>query len=504
MMVAERGPALPRDLPDDRLGTMAVALAVAELRWIPDVTPAVMDRISRDVVAYPEHFDRRPVATSGTPLPVASGRSAGRTIGRLAVFAILLVVIAGLFFFVATANATATSVCLPNAAFGVTLDGCPGFAYDSADMFDPYGDFKLQLPDSDPEETLDWIASLDALYRDVGRGRAQFVLYKLLKRARQLHIGLPPLTQTRYINTISPEQEPPFPGDEEMEKRIRRLVRWNAAAMVLRANKASPGIGGHLATFASATSLYEVGLNHFFRGKDAEGMGDQVYYQGHAAPGMYARAFLEGRLSESQLDHFRREVVPGEGLSSYPHPRLMPDFWEFPTVSMGLSPLAAIYQARFNRYLHNRGIKDTSNSRVWAFLGDGETDEPESLGALSIAGREGLDNLVFVVNCNLQRLDGPVRGNGKIVQELEAVFRGAGWNVIKVIWGREWDELLARDPDGVLVSRMAEVVDGEWQKYSVEPGSYMREHFFGTDPRLGGAGGRQDRRRAQGPASWWP
>ncbi len=281
-------------------------------------------------------------------------------------------------------------------------------------MFDPYGDFKLLPPDPDPDETTDWIASLDALTEDVGRERAQFVLYKLLKRARQLHIGLPPLTQTRYINTISPEQEPPFPGDEEMERRIRRLVRWNAAAMVLRANKQSPGIGGHLASFASATSLYEVGHNHFFRGKDAEGMGDQVYYQGHAAPGMYARAFLEGRLSESQLDHFRREVVPGQGLSSYPHPRLMPDFWEFPSVSMGLSPLAAIYQARFNRYLHNRGIKDTSNSRVWAFLGDGETDEPESLGALSIAGREGLDNLVFVVNCNLQRLDGPVRGNGKI------------------------------------------------------------------------------------------
>jgi pyruvate dehydrogenase E1 component len=269
-----------------------------------------------------------------------------------------------------------------------------------------------------------------------------------------------------------------------MERRIRRLVRWNAAAMVLRANKNSPGIGGHLATFASATSLYEVGLNHFFRGKDADGMGDQVYYQGHAAPGMYARAFLEGRLSESQLDHFRREVVPGQGLSSYPHPRLMPDFWEFPSVSMGLSPLAAIYQARFNRYLHNRGIKDTSNNRVWAFLGDGETDEPESLGSLSIAAREGLDNLVFVVNCNLQRLDGPVRGNGKIVQELESVFRGAGWNVIKVIWGREWDELLARDPDGVLIGRMTEVLDGEWQKYSVEPGSYMREHFFGVDPRL--------------------
>jgi len=351
-------------------------------------------------------------------------------------------------------------------------------------MFDPYGDFKLLPPDPDPDETTDWIASLDALAEELGPERAQFVMYKLLKRARQLHIGLPPLTQTRYINTISPEQEAPFPGDEDMERRIRRLVRWNAAAMVLRANMASPGIGGHLATFASATSLYEVGFNHFFRGKDADGMGDQVYYQGHAAPGVYARAFIEGRLSESQLDHFRREVVPGEGLSSYPHPRLMPDFWEFPSVSMGLSPLAAIYQARFNRYLRHRGIKDTSNNRVWAFLGDGETDEPESLGSLSIAAREGLDNLIFVVNCNLQRLDGPVRGNGKIIQELEASFRGAGWNVIKVIWGRQWDELLARDSDGVLVGRMADVVDGEWQKYSVEPGSYMREHFFGADPRL--------------------
>jgi pyruvate dehydrogenase E1 component len=352
------------------------------------------------------------------------------------------------------------------------------------EMFDPYGDFKLLPPDPDPDETSDWIASLDALTEDVGRERAQFVLYKVLKRARQLHIGLPPLTQTRYINSISPEQEAPFPGDERMELRIRRMVRWNAAAMVLRANMASPGIGGHLATFASATSLYEVGFNHFFRGKDAQGMGDQVFFQGHAAPGVYARAFLEGRLSADQLDHFRREVVPGQGLSSYPHPRLMPDFWEFPSVSMGLSPLAAIYQARFNRYLHHRGIKDTSASRVWAFLGDGETDEPESLGSLSIAAREGLDNLVFVVNCNLQRLDGPVRGNGKIIQELEAVFRGAGWNVIKVIWGREWDSLLARDPEGVLVQRMADVLDGEWQKYSVEPGSYLREHFFGADPRL--------------------
>jgi pyruvate dehydrogenase E1 component len=351
-------------------------------------------------------------------------------------------------------------------------------------MFDQYGDFKLLPVDADHAETDEWVASLDAVANERGRERAQFILYKLLKRARQTNIGLPPLTQTRYINTISPEQEAAFPGDEQMELRIRRMVRWNAVAMVLRANNLSPGIGGHLATYASAASLYEVGFNHFFRGKDAAGMGDQVFFQGHAAPGVYARAFLEGRLTASQLDHFRREVVPGEGLSSYPHPRLMPDFWEFPSVSMGLSPLAAIYQARFNRYLHARGIKDTSGSRVWAFLGDGETDEPESLGSLSIAAREGLDNLTFVINCNLQRLDGPVRGNGRIIQELEAVFRGAGWNVIKVIWGREWDELLARDVDGVLVQRMGEVIDGESQKYSVETGAYTRDHFFGTDPRL--------------------
>ncbi len=351
-------------------------------------------------------------------------------------------------------------------------------------MFDEYGDFKRQLPDRDPSETADWTESLDSIARDAGPERAQFILYRLLKRARQLGIGLPPLTQTRYINTISPEQEPPFPGDEQMELRIRRMVRWNAVAMVLRGNNLSPGIGGHLATYASAASLYEVGFNHFFRGKDADGMGDQVFMQGHAAPGFYARAFLEGRLTEAQLDHFRREVVPGQGLSSYPHPRLMPDFWEFPTVSMGLGPLSAIYQARFNRYLHNRGIKDTTGNRVWAFLGDGETDEPETLGALCLAEREGLDNLTFVVNCNLQRLDGPVRGNGKIVQELEAHFRGAGWNVIKVVWGREWDPLLARDVDGVLVHRMGEVLDGESQKYSVETGAYIREHFFGADPRL--------------------
>ncbi|HSH21875.1 MAG TPA: pyruvate dehydrogenase (acetyl-transferring), homodimeric type [Candidatus Caenarcaniphilales bacterium] len=351
-------------------------------------------------------------------------------------------------------------------------------------MFDQYGDFKRQLPDRDPEETRDWTESLDSMVQADGRARAQFILYRLMKRARQLNIGLPPLTQTRYINTISPEQEPEFPGDETLELRIRRMIRWNAVAMVLRANSRAPGIGGHLATYASAATLYEVGFNHFFRGKDAPGMGDHVFFQGHAAPGIYARAFLEGRLSEDQLDHFRQEVVPGQGLSSYPHPRLMPDFWEFPTVSMGLGPLAAVYQARFNRYLQSRGIKDTSNSRVWCFLGDGETDEPEAMGAISIAAREGLDNLTFVVNCNLQRLDGPVRGNGKIIQELEAVFRGAGWNVIKVIWGREFDELLARDVDGALVDKMNETLDGEFQKYSVESGAYIREHFFGPDPRL--------------------
>ncbi len=344
-------------------------------------------------------------------------------------------------------------------------------------------DFKHQLPDLDEAETRDWIDSFDQLLEAEGPIRARFVMYKLLKRARQRHVGLPPLTQTRYINTISPEQEPPFPGDEDLERRIRRLVRWNAVAMVLRANNRFPGIGGHLSTYASSASLYEVGFNWFFRGKD-DGAGDQVFYQGHAAPGMYARAFLEGRLEEGQLDHFRREVVPGQGLSSYPHPRLMPDFWEFPTVSMGLGPIAAIYQARFNRYLLHRGIADTSGSRVWAFLGDGEMDEPEALGALWHAGRERLDNLTFVVNCNLQRLDGPVRGNGKIIQELEGIFRGAGWNVIKVIWGREWDELLARDVDGALVDRMNDTVDGEFQKFSVAGGAYIRDHFFGPEPGL--------------------
>jgi pyruvate dehydrogenase E1 component len=345
-------------------------------------------------------------------------------------------------------------------------------------------EFKRQLPDPDPQETQEWVEALDGVVEAHGPERADFLLRKVLKRARQLRIGLPGLVQTRYINTISPEQEPPFPGDEQLELRVRRIIRWNAAVMVLRGNQRFPGLGGHLSTYASAASLYEVGFNHFFRGKDDGGSGDQVFYQGHAAPGIYARAFLEGRLSQSQLDCFRREVVRGEGLSSYPHPRLMPEFWEFPTVSMGLGPMNAIYQARFNRYLRARKIKDTSGSRVWAFLGDGEMDEPEAIGALSLAAREGLDNLTFVVNCNLQRLDGPVRGNGKIIQELEAIFTGAGWNVIKVLWSRDWDPLLAQDYEGVLVDAMNETVDGEWQRYSIESGGFVREHFFGRDPRL--------------------
>jgi pyruvate dehydrogenase E1 component len=344
--------------------------------------------------------------------------------------------------------------------------------------------FKRQLPDADPDETAEWLAALEDVVRNQGHERADFLLRRVLKRARQLKVGLPGLVQSRYINTISTEQEPNFPGDEDMELRIRRIIRWNAAVMVVRANKHEAGIGGHLSTYASSASLYEVGFNHFFRGKDDADTGDQIFFQGHAAPGMYARAFLEGRLSESQLERFRREVIRGTGLSSYPHPRLMPEFWEFPTVSMGLGPINAIYQARFNRYLHARGLKDTSMQRVWAFLGDGEMDEPEASGALRLAATDGLDNLTFVVNCNLQRLDGPVRGNGKIIQELESLFTGCGWNVIKVIWSCDWDPLLAQDYEGVLVDRMNETVDGDWQKYVVETGGYIRQHFFGTDPRL--------------------
>jgi len=307
----------------------------------------------------------------------------------------------------------------------------------------------------------------------------------LLERAREAQVSFPATVSTPYVNSIAREHEPWFPGDEHIERRIRAYIRWNAAVMVVRANSNAEGIGGHLSSYASSASLYEVGFNHFFRGKDHGTAGDHIYFQGHAAPGIYARAFLEGRLDEHDLDHFRREIGrEGKGLSSYPHPRLMPEFWEFPTVSMGLGPITALYQARFNRYLQNRQIEDTSQSRVWAFLGDGECDEPETLGSISLAAREQLDNLTFVVNCNLQRLDGPVRGNGKIIQELEATFRGAGWNVIKVVWGSKWDELLANDNDSVLLNKMNATVDGEFQRYIVEDGNYIREHFFGPDPRL--------------------
>jgi len=343
-----------------------------------------------------------------------------------------------------------------------------------------------QLPDIDPEETHEWVESLDALLDERGRERARYVMLKLLERARERNVGVPALRSTDYINTIPPEREPWFPGDEHIERRIRAYIRWNAAVMVSRANRAGLGVGGHIATYQSAASLYEVGFNHFFRGKDHPGGGDQVYIQGHASPGIYARAYLEGRLTEEHLANFRQEVSHGfgNGLASYPHPRLMPDFWEFPTVSMGLTAINSIYQARFNAYLHNRGIKDTSQQHVWAFLGDGEMGEPESLGAIGLAAREELDNLTFVINCNLQQLDGPVRGNGKVIQELESYFRGAGWNVIKVIWGREWDELLARDVDGALVNQMNRTPDGQFQTYSVESSDYIRERFFGDDPRL--------------------
>ena len=341
-----------------------------------------------------------------------------------------------------------------------------------------------QLVDVDPEETQEWRDSLDSVIDDQGAYRARYVMLSLLQRARERNVGVPSLTTTDYINTITPEEEPWFPGDEWVERRIRAYIRWNAAIMVHRAQREGVGVGGHISTYASSAYLYEVGFNHFFRGREHPGGGDQIYFQGHAAPGIYARAFLEGRMSEHQLDGFRQELShPGGGLSSYPHPRLMPDFWEFPTVSMGLGPLDAIYQAQFNRYLHNRGIKDTSDQRVWAFLGDGEMDEVESIGAIGLAAREELDNLTFVVNCNLQRLDGPVRGNGKIIQELEAFFRGAGWNVIKVIWGRSWDPLLAQDSDGALVNIMNTTPDGDFQTFKAENGAFIRENFFGRDPR---------------------
>ncbi len=342
-----------------------------------------------------------------------------------------------------------------------------------------------QMPDVDPDETREWLDSFSSVVRTHGRGRARYLMLRLLEAAREQQVGVPGLRSTDYINTIPPEREPWFPGDEYLERRIRAFIRWNAAVMVSRANRPGLGVGGHIATYASAASLYEVGFNHFFHGKDHGESGDQVFFQGHAAPGIYARAMLEGRLTEHQLDGFRQELShQGGGLPSYPHPRLRPDFWEFPTVSMGLGAIDAIYQARFNRYLLARHLKDTSRSHVWAFLGDGETDEPEVLGTIGLAAREELDNLTFVINCNLQRLDGPVRGNGKIIQELEAFFRGAGWNVIKVIWGRDWDPLLAQDVDGVLVNKMNTTPDGQFQTYAVETGEYIRDNFFGDDPRL--------------------
>ena len=340
------------------------------------------------------------------------------------------------------------------------------------------------VEDLESIETGEWLDSLDYVLQSSGPARAGQLLQQLSEHARQRGIRLPFTANTPYVNTLTPEQEVPFPGSQEIERRIKSLVRWNAIAMVLRANKVEPGIGGHISTFASAATLYEVGFNHFFRAGSEGGDRDVVYYQGHAAPGIYARAFIEGRLSEKQLDNFRRELVAGGGLSSYPHPWLMPDFWEYPTVSMGLGPIMAIYQARFIRYLEDRGLKKPANSKVWAFIGDGETDEPEALGAITLPAREKLDNLIFVINCNLQRLDGPVRGNGHIIQELEAVFRGAGWNVIKVIWGKAWDPLLAKDKDGLLVKRMGEVVDGEYQKYAVESGAYLRQQFWGKYPQL--------------------
>lgn len=340
------------------------------------------------------------------------------------------------------------------------------------------------LPDSDPEETQEWMDSLDGLLESAGPDRGRYLMLRLLERATAKRVPLPPLLSTDYVNTIPTTQEPDFPGDEEIEKRYRRWIRWNAAIMVHRAQRPGIGVGGHISTYASAAPLYEVGLNHFFRGKDHPGGGDQIFFQGHASPGMYARAFLEGRLSEEDLDAFRQEASkPDHGLPSYPHPHGMPEFWEFPTVSMGLGPMDAIYQARFNRYLHDRGIKDTSQQHVWAFLGDGEMDEPESRGLIQTAALNNLDNLTFVINCNLQRLDGPVRGNTKIIQELESFFRGAGWNVIKVVWGREWDELFARDEEGALVHAMNTTPDGDFQTFKANDGAYVREYFFNKDPR---------------------
>ncbi len=341
-----------------------------------------------------------------------------------------------------------------------------------------------RLQGLDDAEIQEWLESLDSVLQSSGPEVAMEILERLRTYATVIGVKLPFSANTPYTNTIPAELQPDFPGDQALERRIKSLIRWNALAMVVRANKHENGIGGHISTYASAATLYEIGFNHFFRARTETFEGDTVYFQGHASPGIYARAFLEGRLTAQQLENFRRELKPGGGLSSYPHPWLMPGFWEFPTVSMGLGPLMSIYQARFSRYLENRGLKPVSDAKVWAFLGDGETDEPESLGAITLASREKLDNLIFVINCNLQRLDGPVRGNGQIIQELESAFRGAGWNVIKVLWGSEWDPILAQDSEGLLVKRMGEMVDGEYQKLTVSSGAYVREHFFGSDPRL--------------------
>src|SRR6266516_8282 len=337
--------------------------------------------------------------------------------------------------------------------------------------------WRVNPPDTDPTETREWLDAFDALVQSEGRERATFLLRRLLEHARARRVPLPPVLNTPYKNSVALAEQPQFPGNLELESRISAIVRWNALAMVVRANRAHAELGGHIASYASAADLFEVGFNHFFRVEDL------VYFQPHSAPGVYARAFLEGRLPEERLAHYRQETT-GKGLTSYCHPYLMPEFWQFPTGSMGLGPINAIYQARFMRYLSDRGILKTEGRKVWAFVGDGEMDEPESLAGLSLAAREGLDNLIFVVNCNLQRLDGPVRGNGSIVQELESTFRGAGWNVIKVVWGREWDALLARDGDGILVHRMDTALDGDFQKYAVETGEYIREQFFGVDTRM--------------------
>ncbi|RMF61653.1 MAG: pyruvate dehydrogenase (acetyl-transferring), homodimeric type, partial [Calditrichaeota bacterium] len=338
--------------------------------------------------------------------------------------------------------------------------------------------------DVDAQETAEWREALEEVLQYKGPERVRFLLAELMRYSYFKGVRVPFYSNTPYINTIPREQQPPYPGDRQIERRIKSIIRWNAMAMVVRANKKYPGIGGHISTYASAATLYEVGFNHFFRGKGQNFNGDLIFIQGHASPGIYARAYLEGRLTTEQLEAFRREVEVKGGLSSYPHPWLMPDFWEFPTVSMGLGPISAIYQARFARYLQDRGIKDTSNQRIWAFLGDGETDEPEALGSIALASREKLDNLIFVVNCNLQRLDGPVRGNSKIVQELETVFRGAGWNVIKVLWGEDFDPIFEQDTEGYFIKRADEIVDGEFQKYIVESGAYLREHFYGKYPQL--------------------